>query len=73
MIRSTVIATTEVSDEPGRPHVATVAAAAHDEALLLRVASRQLRGRRALGSVSERLVHDAPCSVLILRPDDLQT
>lgn len=34
---------------------------------LLVVASRGLRGIRALGSVSERVAHEAPCSVLVVR------
>ena len=59
--------------DPGHPHNAIVSAAAREEVSLLLVASRRPRGLRALGSVSERLVHDAPCSVLILRPDDLPT
>lgn len=40
--------------------------AAQDVDLLL-VGSRGLRGLRALGSVSERIAHQAPCSVLVLR------
>lgn len=38
-----------------------------EDADLLIVGSRGLRGLRALGSVSERLVHQAPCSVLVAR------
>ena len=57
--------------EPGAPHKAIVAAAARERVSLLLVASRHVSGVRALGSVSERLVHDAPCSLLVLRPDDL--
>jgi len=34
---------------------------------LLVVGSRGLRGLQALGSVSERVAHQAPCSVLVLR------
>jgi nucleotide-binding universal stress UspA family protein len=34
---------------------------------LLVVGSRGLRGARALGSVSERVAHKAPCSVLVVR------
>ena len=43
--------------------------AAQDVDLLL-VGSRGLRGLRALGSVSERIAHQAPCSVLVLRGAD---
>jgi nucleotide-binding universal stress UspA family protein len=35
---------------------------------LIVVGSRGLRGPRALGSVSERVAHRAPCSVLVVRP-----
>jgi nucleotide-binding universal stress UspA family protein len=35
---------------------------------LLVVGSRGLHGVRALGSVSERVAHRAPCSVLVVRP-----
>jgi nucleotide-binding universal stress UspA family protein len=34
---------------------------------LLVLGSRGLRGLRALGSVSERVAHQAPCSLLVLR------
>jgi nucleotide-binding universal stress UspA family protein len=42
--------------------------AASQEADLLVVASRGLRGLRALGSVGERLAHEAHCSLLVHRP-----
>jgi nucleotide-binding universal stress UspA family protein len=42
-------------------------AAARDADLVV-VGSRGLRGLRALGSVSERLGHRAPCSVLVVKP-----
>ena len=51
-----------VGDDPA---AALVAAAA--DADLLVVGSRGLHGLRALGSVSERVAHEASCSVLILR------
>jgi hypothetical protein len=35
---------------------------------LIVVGSRGLHGPRALGSVSERVAHRAPCSVLVVRP-----
>ncbi len=57
--------------EPGRPQTTIAEAAAREGASLLLVASRARSGLRALGSVSERLVHSAPCSVLVLRPEDL--
>jgi nucleotide-binding universal stress UspA family protein len=42
--------------------------AASQESDLLVVASRGLRGLRALGSVGERLAHEAHCSLLVYRP-----
>jgi len=56
---------------PGRAHSAIVEAAAAQGVSLIVMASRRVSGVRALGSVSERVVHDAPCSVLVLRPEDL--
>jgi nucleotide-binding universal stress UspA family protein len=41
-----------------------------EEADLLVVGSRGLRGIRALGSVSERIAHEARCSVLVVRGAD---
>ena len=43
--------------------------AAQDVDLLV-VGSRGLRGLQALGSVSDRVAHQAPCSVLVLRGVD---
>ena len=47
------------------PVVALVEAAR--DADLLIVGSRGLHGLKALGSVSERVAHDASCSVLVVR------
>jgi len=58
--------------EPGRAAATIAEAAQREQVSLLLVASRRLEGLRALGSVSERLVHSAPCSVLVLRPEDLR-
>jgi nucleotide-binding universal stress UspA family protein len=52
-------------DMPDEPARALVAAAA--DADLLVVGSRGLHGLKALGSVSERVAHNARCSVLIVR------
>jgi nucleotide-binding universal stress UspA family protein len=41
-----------------------------EDADLLVVGSRGLRGIRALGSVSERIAHEARCSVLVVRAAD---
>ena len=43
-------------------------AATSERIALLAVGSRGLSGARALGSVSERVAHRAPCSVLVARP-----
>jgi nucleotide-binding universal stress UspA family protein len=51
--------------EEGHPVDALVAGA--ERAGLLVVGSRGLHGLRALGSVSERVAHQAPCSVLVVR------
>ncbi|MGH3044966.1 MAG: universal stress protein [Gaiellaceae bacterium] len=52
--------------EEGHP-VDTLLNAAKSADLLV-VGSRGLHGVRALGSVSERVAHKAPCSVLVVRP-----
>jgi nucleotide-binding universal stress UspA family protein len=54
-----------VETSPASPVPALVAAA--ECADLLVVGSRGLHGPRALGSVSERVAHSAPCSVLVVR------
>jgi nucleotide-binding universal stress UspA family protein len=55
----------DVLVEDGAPVDTLVAGAV--EADLLVVGSRGLQGRKALGSVSERVAHQAPCSVLVVR------
>jgi len=40
---------------------------ASETADLIVVGSRGVRGIRALGSISERLAHEASCSVLVVR------
>ncbi len=57
--------------EPARAHELAVQAAKDERASLIILSSRHLGGLRALASVSERVVHDAPCSVLVVRPEDL--
>lgn len=56
---------------PGRANAVIVTSAAQERASLVVLGSRRVGGLRALGSVSERVVHDAPCSVLVVRPEDL--
>jgi len=57
--------------EPARAFDGIVQTADAERVSLIVLASRRASGLRALGSVSERVVHDAPCSVLVLRPEDL--
>lgn len=58
-----------VTDSFGAPADAIVEAARSHRASLLVIGHRGLHGVRALGSVSERVVHQAPCSVLVVPPD----
>jgi nucleotide-binding universal stress UspA family protein len=55
----------------GLGHVAEriLDAARGQESSLIAVGRRGLSGIKALGSVSERVVHRAPCSVLVVPPD----
>jgi nucleotide-binding universal stress UspA family protein len=55
----------DLPDEPAR----ALAAAAADADLLV-IGSRGLHGIRSLGSVSERVAHETPSSVLIVRNGD---
>ena len=57
--------------EPRHAHELIVATAKLERSSLLIVGSRSGGGLRAVGSVSERVVHDAPCSVLVMRPEDV--
>ena len=54
--------------ELGNPQERIVEEARMEPASLVVVGSRGLHGVRALGSVSERVVHEVPCSVLVARP-----
>jgi nucleotide-binding universal stress UspA family protein len=56
----------------GRTHQVIIEAAEQERVSLLVLASRRLTGPRAIGSACERVIHDAPCSVLVLRPEDVQ-
>jgi nucleotide-binding universal stress UspA family protein len=55
---------------PGRAKKVIVETAKREDASLIVMGSRGVGGLRALGSVSERVVHEAPCSVLVVRPED---
>jgi nucleotide-binding universal stress UspA family protein len=59
--------TVETFDEP--VHALVSRASADD---LIVVGSRGLHGVRALGSVSERVAHRAPCSVLVARAEEVR-
>jgi nucleotide-binding universal stress UspA family protein len=52
--------------EPGRTAERIVAAAATTDSSLIVIGRRGLTGIRALGSVSERVAHRAPCSTLLV-------
>ena len=54
--------------EPGKAWDVILDAAKHTEAALVVMGSRRLTGLHAFGSVSRRVVHDAPCSVLVIPP-----
>jgi nucleotide-binding universal stress UspA family protein len=55
----------------GRPERTLIAATERDETDLMVVGHRGIRGvRRVLGSVSERVAHHAPCSVMVVRDAD---
>jgi nucleotide-binding universal stress UspA family protein len=60
--------TSDVLIEPGKPWDVIIDAAKSRKAAIAVVGSRRLSGLRALGSVSRRVAHDAPCSVLLLPP-----
>jgi nucleotide-binding universal stress UspA family protein len=56
-----------ILDETGAAHRAVAAAAVTVGASLVVTGSRGLTGVQALHSVSERIAHTAPCSVLVVR------
>jgi nucleotide-binding universal stress UspA family protein len=58
----------EVSETPGQPAERIAEAARAHLSSLIVIGRRGLKGIRALGSVSERVVHRAPCSVLVVPP-----
>jgi nucleotide-binding universal stress UspA family protein len=57
-----------VLDEPGSVPEAITGAAGVVGASLIVIGSRGRTGLSAVGSVSERVAHRAPCSVLVVRP-----
>jgi nucleotide-binding universal stress UspA family protein len=70
MIEETTGASPTVVDDPGHPAERICEAASADGSSLIAIGRRGVRGIRALGSVSERVVHEAPCSVIVVPPPD---
>jgi nucleotide-binding universal stress UspA family protein len=67
--RTLASGTTEVVVEAGRAADVIKSVAAAADASLVIMGSRRLDGLRAMGSVSRRVVHQAPCSVLLFPPE----
>jgi nucleotide-binding universal stress UspA family protein len=59
----------EACVEPGKAWEVILGGAKRTRAAIVVIGSRRLGGLRALGSVSRRVVHGAPCSVLLLPPE----
>jgi nucleotide-binding universal stress UspA family protein len=59
----------EVHVEAGGARSVIAAIAAHGQASLIVMGCRRLDGLEAVGSVTERVIHDGPCSVLVLPPE----
>ena len=59
----------EVRIQDGQPWDAIARTAEDAGVSLIVMGTRRLSGIRAIGSVSRRVVHDAPCSVLLIPPD----
>lgn len=70
-LEATLADACEVHVQPGSPHAAIREIAANGQASLIVMGSRRLDGLRAIGSVSERVIRDASCSVLVLPPEQL--
>ncbi len=69
LARACLPGTSELVVKPGRAAAAIVSAAAEADASLVVMGSRRLDGVRALGGVSRRVAHQAPCSVLLVPPE----
>lgn len=67
LVREATGADPVLLEEHGSPVRAVVGAAPTCEASLLVIGSRRLQGVAALRSVSERVAHEAACSVLVIR------
>jgi nucleotide-binding universal stress UspA family protein len=71
LARTCSAGTSELLIMPGRAAAVIVSAAASADASLVVMGSRRLDGLRAMGSVSRRVAHQSPCSVLLLPPETL--
>lgn len=69
MIEKAIGAAPEVSETHGQPAERIAEAARAHQSSLIVIGRRGLKGLKALGSVSERVVHRAPCSVLVVPPE----
>jgi nucleotide-binding universal stress UspA family protein len=69
LARTRAAGTSELLIKPGRAAGVIVSAAAAADATLVVMGSRRLDGLRAMGSVSRRVAHQAPCSVLLVPPE----
>jgi len=67
-LKRALAGTEEPHIEPGKPWEVILNAANSNDAALIVIGSRRLGGVRALGSVSRRIVHEAPCAVLVVPP-----
>lgn len=68
-LEATLSEACEVHVDPGAAHTVIQEIAQSAQASLIVMGSRRLTGLRAVGSVSERVVHHAPCSVLVMPPE----
>jgi nucleotide-binding universal stress UspA family protein len=69
LARTLAEGTSELVIKPGRAAGVIVSAAAEADASLVVMGSRRLDGLRAMGSVSRRVAHQSPCSVLLVPPE----
>jgi nucleotide-binding universal stress UspA family protein len=65
-LEATLADACEVHVEAGAAREVIVQIASSAQASLIVIGARRPDGPRVLGSVSERVVHDAPCSVLVI-------
>lgn len=68
VIEKAIGAAPVVIDTPGHAAERIIEAARAGQSSLIAIGRRGVQGVKALGSVSERVVHRAPCSVLVVPP-----